>query len=216
MKLTWVGHSCFLAEDGRRRVLMDPYRTPGCGTYDPVDVEADVVTISHSYDAKWHGDLTHVRGDPEVLEDLFGDSAVAEGIAFDSIRTYHTDARERPNTTLWFEMDDLRVCHLGDLGHPLSDDEVEQIRPVDVLLAPASGVYVIEPEDLVPVLDALEPSVIVPMHFGNDRIDLGMRPVDDLLELVEWPVDRPGASSIELTEATLPPGPRVVVLEPLR
>lgn len=216
MKLTWVGHSCFLAEDGRRRVLMDPYRTPGCGSYDPVDLAADVVTISHSYDAKWHGDLGHVRGDPEVVEDLFGDSATAKGIDLASIRTFHTDARERPNTTLRFDLDDLVVCHLGDLGHPLLDDEVDQLRPVDVVLAPAGGVYVIEPEDLVPVLDALDPAAIVPMHFRNERIDLGMRPVDDLLGIVDWPIDRPGTSSIELAKATLPPGPRVVVLEPLR
>lgn len=264
MRLTWVGHSCFLAEgrpggaaggpaggvadaepdggpdaepdppatdevDGPAepspvRVLMDPYATPGCGSYGPVDAEADVVTISHSYDATWHGDLTHVEGvgggEPVVLADLYGEAATAAGVAFDSVKTFHTAARERPNTTLRFELDGLAICHLGDLGHPLDEDHLEALRPVDIVLAPASGVYVIEPEDLVPVLADLDPAVVVPMHFKNDRIDLDMRPVDDLLGLIEkgpgWPVDRPGTSSVELPPGTLPPGPRVLVLEPLR
>ncbi len=226
MRLTWVGHSCFLAEGrgdngGPLRVLMDPYRSPGCGTYGPVDLEADVVTVSHSYDALWHGDLEHVHGDPAVLEDLYGESAEAGGVRFESHRTHHTSARERPNTTLWFTLDDLRVAHLGDLGHPLTAEEVEAMQPVDIVLAPASGVYVIEPRELLPVLEALDPAVVVPMHFRNDRIDLGMRPVDDLLELVDgsrgWEVAHLGTSTVDVDRGTLPgDGPEVWVLEHLR
>lgn len=222
MRLTWIGHSCFLVQPRTGpSILHDPYATPGCGTYEPVDVAADVVTVSHSYDATWHGDLTHVRGEPVVLEDLYGERAEAGGVGFESLRTFHSEARERPNTTLWYDVDDLRVAHLGDLGHPLAEDELEAMGDVDVVLAPASGVYVIEPEDLVPVLRTLDPGIVVPMHVKNDRIDLGMGTMQGFLDVVEdltdWPADRPGASGVELTRGTMPgDGPRVVVLEPAR
>lgn len=222
MRLTWVGHSCFLVEpeDGPR-ILHDPYATPGCGDYDPVDVEADVVTVSHSYDARWHGDLTHVRGDPTVLEDLHGDDAEARGVAFRSVRTHHAPGdTSRPNTTLRYEVDGVSLAHLGDLGHPLDEDHVDELAPVDVVMAPASGVYVIEPEDLVPELQRLDPSVVVPMHVGNDRIDLGMRPVDDLLGIVEratdWTVEPVGGHERAFEAGDLGGGTEVWVLEPLR
>lgn len=222
MRLTWVGHSCFLVEPGDGpRILHDPYATPGCGDYDPVDVEADVVTVSHSYDRRWHGDLTHVGGDPEVLADLHGDDAKAAGVGFRSVRTYHAPGdTSRPNTTLRYAVDGVGLAHLGDLGHPLDEEERETLRPVDVVMAPASGVYVIEPEDLVPELAALDPSVVVPMHVGNDKIDLGMRPVDDLLGIVEaetdWTVDRVGGPERRFEAGDLGDGTDVWVFEPLR
>jgi L-ascorbate metabolism protein UlaG (beta-lactamase superfamily) len=222
MRLTWVGHSCFLVEpEVGPRVLHDPYATPGCGDYDPVDVEADVVTVSHSYDARWHGDLTHVGGDPTVLEDLFGADAKAEGVGFRSVETYHAPGdTSRPNTSLRYEVDDVVLAHLGDLGHTMDEDQRDALRPADVVMAPASGVYVIEPEDLVPELEALDSSVVVPMHVGNDRIDLGMRPVDDLLGIVdretEWAVDRVGRPERSFEAGDLGDGTEVWVFEPLR
>ena len=216
MKLTFNGHACVTLEasDGRV-VVMDPYRSGAFGgklSHAPVQVRADVVTITH-----YHVDHSHVG--PEladsdgVLPPVVDRSGRAAGFDFTVRTTYH----DRVGGThmgltgmVSFEIDGLRVAHLGDIGCPLTAEDVAALGPIDVLLWPVGGTYTLGPEDAPMVLDALKPTLAIPLHFEHPRCQLGMAPVEALFEHVPG-CQRLGGSSVS-TDEGLPEG--VVVLEP--
>jgi L-ascorbate metabolism protein UlaG (beta-lactamase superfamily) len=108
-------------------------------------------------------------------------------------------------------MDGLNVCHLGDLGHPLSAEQAAEIGRVDVLCVPVGGFYTIDAKTAHAVVEQLKPAVILPMHYKYDtKVDLPIAPVDDFLQYY------PGAERqkfLTLEKDSLPAEPRVVVLE---
>src|SRR5262249_6357910 len=111
----------------------------------------------------------------------------------------------------------LHVVFLGDLGHPLSDAEVEPLCGADIVLAAAGGPPTIDYPDIPALLDAIDPRVVLPMHYKTPRINLKIQPVARFLAaLPDWPVERPGTSSIDLTRAGLPNDRRIIVLDSAR
>ena len=110
------------------------------------------------------------------------------------------------------EVDGLRVGHLGDLGHALSDDEIKDVGAVDVLLAPVGGYYTIGPEEAKRVAEGLGARVIIPMHYKTDALGFPIQPVDDFLKLMDK-VERTGSRSVELAKDDLGAVPKVIVLD---
>src|SRR5262249_56369630 len=112
----------------------------------------------------------------------------------------------------------LHVVHLGDLGHALNDEEVASLRGADIVLIPAGGPPTIDFPLIAPLLEAIGPRVVVPMHFLiSGKINLKIQPVERFLEdLREWPVVKRKASSIELTRDLVPASRTIVRLEPAR
>lgn len=221
MRITWYGHAAFLIESGGLRILLDPYRSPESGGYLPIAEPADIVVVSHEND-KYHSHLGQVVPPFEVVRalELPPGGAVVRGIRFEAIPVYETPERKPDDevTIVHFRAEGLHVVSLGDLGHPLTDDELAPIRGADVVLAAAGGPPTIPYADLVPLLGAIGPRVVVPMHYKIEgKINLPIRPVADFLEaMAGWPVEEVAGSSFELTPATLPARPTVVSLRPAR
>jgi L-ascorbate metabolism protein UlaG (beta-lactamase superfamily) len=119
LKITWLGHSCFKIEDDSGKIIVtDPF-DEAVG-YPLPKAKADVVTVSHDHHD--HNHVAVIGGKPAVVRGP-GKKAAA-GIEFLGIASYHDDQggkRRGKNTIFSFEMDGIRVCHLGDLGHLLSD-----------------------------------------------------------------------------------------------
>ncbi len=116
-----------------------------------------------------------------------------------------------------FRAEGLHVVFLGDLGHSLDEAELEPIRGADVVLVPAGGSPTIDFPLIGPLLDALEPRIVVPMHYKTPRINLDIQPVERFFEaLPGWPVEEPGASEFEVTRDRLPESRRIVSLAPSR
>jgi L-ascorbate metabolism protein UlaG (beta-lactamase superfamily) len=120
MKVKWLGHSCFLVTSkGGVRIITDPYAVGGDIKYSPIEETADVVVVTHGHDD--HSNVPAVQGKPEVVR---GDGTkTAKGIQFRGIATYHDASQgtqRGPNTVFCFTVDDIKLCHLGDLGHVLS------------------------------------------------------------------------------------------------
>jgi L-ascorbate metabolism protein UlaG (beta-lactamase superfamily) len=220
MRITWYGHAAFLVEAAGVRVILDPYRSPAAGRYAPIDDAADVVVVSHEND-KYHSHLGQIRGPFEVVRGLEipEGGRVARGIAFGAIRVFETPERLPGDevTVVHFRAEGLHVAFLGDLGHALSDEELGPIRGADVVLIPAGGPPTIDYPLIPPLLGAIGPRVVVPMHFGNDRINLPIQPVGRFFEaLPGWPVERVGGSSIEVSRGGWPDRPTIAWLEPAR
>ena len=211
MKIKWLGHACFLiTSDSGVKIITDPYFTGGDLSYGEIKESADIVTVSH--DHADHNNVAAVQGSPKVVRG----AAEVKGTKFKGIPTYHDDAGGRQrgkNTILCFEVDGIRVCHLGDLGHQLSDSQVAELGEIDVLLIPVGGFFTIDAKLAGQLGDRLKPKVIIPMHYKNDRCAFPIAGVEEFLR-GKKEVSRLDASQAEFKPGELPPSTKVIVLKP--
>jgi L-ascorbate metabolism protein UlaG (beta-lactamase superfamily) len=172
MRIKWLGHSCFkITCKTGVRIVTDPF-DDNVG-YKLPSVETDIVTVSHGhYD---HNFTDCLSGDYEVVNKV-GNFYVKD-IPITGVHTFHDDVNgeKRGNNIVYvFEMDGMRLCHLGDIGHVLSPSQVEMIGKVDVLLIPVGGVYTVSVEDALKIVELLKPSVIIPMHYKTPALKFNL------------------------------------------
>jgi L-ascorbate metabolism protein UlaG (beta-lactamase superfamily) len=212
MKIKYLGHSAFVITSAAGlRIVTDPY-TPGSGLeYGDITEPADVVTVSHGH--RDHNNVAAVRGNPTAVSRA-GRAAV-KGIEFNGVSSAHDEVGGKMrggNIIFCFEVDGVRVCHLGDLGHRLDDRQIEEIGCVDVLLIPVGGHYTIDAVAATDVCSQLKPALVIPMHYKTAKGLPEIAGVDAFLsgkEGVSWPK----SSEVELTAGSLPAG-QIVVLKP--
>ncbi len=213
MKVKWLGHACFLiVSESGVKIITDPYPQGSGLSYAPVDETADIVTVSHDHFD--HNTVASVAGKPEVVTG----TKTVKGIQFKGIPTYHDDSqgKERGNNTiLCFTVDGIRLCHLGDLGHRLSQQQMAEIGNVDILLIPIGGVFTIDAKTASTVGDDLKPKVIIPMHCKTAKCDWPLNTVDDFLT-GKANVKRLNSSEVEFKAGELPKATQIVVLQPAR
>jgi L-ascorbate metabolism protein UlaG (beta-lactamase superfamily) len=220
MRITWYGHAAFLIETEGLRIVMDPFRSPDSGGYEPIDEPADIVVVSHEND-RYHSHLGQILPPFEVVRglELPADGRTVFGIRFEAIRVFETPERLPGDevTIVHFESEGMRMVHFGDLGHALTEAELDSLRRSEIVLVPAGGPPTIDFPLLGPLLDELEPRLVVPMHFKTPKINLKIQPVERFLEAMPGvPVDRPGCCSIDVSPKTLPAERRIVLLEHAR
>lgn len=213
MIIKWLGHACFLitSEEGLK-VITDPYTMGGGINYSPIKEVADIVVVSHGHAD--HNNVSAVRGKAEVVKG--SGTKTAKGVQFRGIVTYHDIAQGKQrgaNTIFCFTLDDIKLCHLGDLGHLLSQRQVNEIGGVDILFIPVGGFYTINAADASRVCDQLKPKVIIPMHFKTPRCTYPIAGVDDFLHGKEN-VGKMDSSEIEFKLDELPAVSEIVVLKP--
>ena len=213
MKVKWLGHAAFLitAEDGTR-IITDPYEAASGLTYGEIEESADIVTVSHDHFD--HNNVAAVKGDPQVLKDPA--PIEIKGIKFRGVPTYHDDNQGKDrgaNIIFIMEVDGVKVCHIGDLGHPLSSQQVADVGKVDVMLVPVGGFFTIDAGAATEVCSKLSPRVVIPMHFKNDRCEFPITGVDDFLQGKEAVV-KPDATEAEFKAGELPDNTEIVVLNP--
>ncbi len=178
MDVTWLGHGCFRLRGRNAAVVTDPY-PPAIGLK-LQRLDADLVTISHGHDN--HSYAQAVREAYEIRGP--GEYEVA-GVSVIGLPTYHDDdkgAKHGRNTVYLIEIDDVRVCHLGDLGHRLDDAEAETLSSADILLVPVGGHSVISASQAAELVRQLEPRYVVPMHYAIPGLKLQLEPIDRFLK----------------------------------
>jgi len=215
MKVKWLGHACFaITSETGTKVITDPY-TPGAFglNYGYIDEEADIVTVSH--DHADHNNVSAVKGKPQLVKG--GGSHSSKGVEFRGIACYHDGARGKergPNTIFCFSLDGVRVCHLGDLGHRLTEQNQADVGAIDLLLVPVGGNFTIDAKVAAETCRILNPRVAIPMHFRNERCpEFPVAGVDDFVGLMKT-VRREDTSEAEFRSDTLPETMEVVVLRP--
>lgn len=107
----------------------------------------------------------------------------------------------------------MRVAHLGDLGHALSDEDFSALRNIDVLLIPVGGHFTIDAATAAGLAGEIGPRIVIPMHFKTDKVDFPIASVDGFTELMEN-VEVAGSSEFTVTKSDLTKTTKVVVLEP--
>jgi L-ascorbate metabolism protein UlaG (beta-lactamase superfamily) len=211
MKLKWLAHASFLitADDGTR-IITDPYKTGGGFDHAAIDETADIVTVSHEHSD--HNYTETLKGNPEVVRD----SAEVKGISIKAISTAHDESggSERgKNNVFCFQVDGIRVCHLGDLGHLLTDNQVVEIGKVHVLLVPVGGHFTIDARTAQMVAEQVRSRVIIPMHYKTDKMSLPIAGIEEFLKDKDN-ITRLDGSEVTFTRADLPPSPQIIVLQP--
>ncbi len=217
MEIVSLGQSSFRIKGKSATVVTDPYDGAMLGMKFPKVDGVDIVTISHN-----HGDHNHVASlGLTVLSGSENNTFVVngpgeyevKGVTVVGIATFHdaSSGSERGENTVYnLTIDGVRVCHLGDLGHKLTDSQVEEIGNVDILLVPVGGFYTIDAKTAAEVVAQLEPRIVVPMHYkragnANKVLDV-LTPLLDFLSQMGCeglaPVPKFTTSLDKLPEAT--------------
>jgi len=220
MRITWYGHAAFLVETQGLRIILDPYRSPNSGGYEPIAEPADLVIVSHEND-RYHSHLGQIVPPFETVRalELAPEGRVIRGIRFEAVHVFETPERlpEDEVTIIHFRSDGLHVVFLGDLGHPLSEAELAPLRGAEIVLAAAGGPPTIDFPEIPALLDAIGPRIVIPMHFKTPKINLEIQPLEWFLHaLPRDPIDRAGTTTVELAPETLPARRTIVVLEHAR
>jgi Predicted Zn-dependent hydrolases of the beta-lactamase fold len=215
----YLGHACVRLRGRDGTVLCDPYnRSIGLDIGRP---SAHIVTVSHD-----HPDHNNTAAVRSLREQLFVIDAPGEyevsGVLINGVRTYHDKAKgaERGfNTVFVIHLDDVTFCHLGDLGHELSQGQVEAIGNVDVLFVPVGGGETIGPAEASNVIAQLEPRVVVPIHYATAQLsfEYELAPLEKFTHEMGLKDVTP-EDKLTVTASNLPPEgeqARVVVLRPV-
>ena len=184
MRLKWFGQSCFMitSENGVA-IITDPF-----GKFLPYRLpveQPDIVTVSHE-----HGDHNNIKG----LKGHFVTfnkpvETEVQGIKIKGLETFHDNAggkKRGKNIVFIITVDEITVCHLGDLGHVLIDDQIREIGRVDILLLPVGGRATIGAGEAVTVKAQIQPVITVPMHYRTKALGpfgLLFDKVNDFLKL---------------------------------
>lgn len=169
MNIQYYGHSCFKITTkpaGRGQedvnVFLDPFdKSIGLR---PPQGQADLVLVSHAHPD--HNNVEALKGNPSII-DIPGEYSV-KGINIVGIGTYHDDqnGQERGhNTVFLLDSEDIKICHLGDLGTGLTEKQLEELDGVDILMIPIGGKYTIDYKKAIEIVRKIEPKVVIPMHY---------------------------------------------------
>jgi L-ascorbate metabolism protein UlaG (beta-lactamase superfamily) len=178
MEISWLGHSCFKLKGSHATVITDPY-SPGLG-YSLGKPTARIVTVSH--DHQGHCYVDGVGGQPRLVNRP-GEYEISDVLII-GIATFHDreEGKKRgKNIVYLMEIDEVAVCHLGDLGHVLTSGQVEDIGNVDVLLLPVGGVSTLNAPMAAEVVRQLEPKAVIPMHYKTPALNWELETVDRFL-----------------------------------
>ena len=209
MEISWLGHSCFRIKGNSAAVITDPY-PPDLG-YSLGKPTARIVTVSHQHSG--HAYTQGIAGEPKVIAGP-GEYEIG-GVLIIGVAAFH-DAEEGlkhgRNTVYLMEVDEVSVCHLGDLGHVLTAEQVEEMEDVDVLLLPVGGMSTINAPAAAQVVRQLEPKVVIPMHYQTQALKRELEPVSRFLKEIGVQQLEP-QPKLSLTRSSLPEGTQVFLLD---
>ncbi|GAB4113662.1 MAG: MBL fold metallo-hydrolase [Candidatus Caldatribacteriota bacterium] len=209
MKIKWLGHASFLIENERGiRIITDPFdQTLG---YKLPHLRAHIVTVSHEHFD--HNYVRGIKGRPVVFKGEV--QRESHKMQFRGISSYHDSvfgAKRGVNTIFHMLVDDLNLCHLGDLGHLLSADKIKEIGPVDILFLPIGGFYTVNHQQATQIMEDLQPRITIPMHYKTEAIKF---PIDTEEPFLQGKnnVKRIEAKEIEIFKENLPLENQIIIL----
>ncbi|HEU0022049.1 MAG TPA: MBL fold metallo-hydrolase [Dehalococcoidia bacterium] len=209
MEITWLGHACFRLRSDETVVITDPF--PATLGLRLGNQTATIVTLSNSHPN--HSNWQELGGEPKLFK-APGEYEF-KGVSVRGVMTPISQGtpRERRNVAYSIEMENVSVCHLGDIDVPLTPSQIDELSPVDVLLIPTGGGCTLDLERAAQMLQDFDPKIVIPMHYRIPGISLQLAEVDTFLQLL-------GGSEVQsqprlsVTAANLPANMRVTVLNP--
>ena len=217
-KIYWAGQSCFEisvsnSKDHEATIVIDPFDEK-TGLKVP-NLSADILLVTHQHHD--HNNVKAVKGE-HFLIDGPGEYEI-KGVFIQGIPAFHDDEEGKKrgqNTIYTIEAEEMRFCHLGDLGQKqLTDEQLERIDGIDVLMIPVGGEYTIDSVAAQKVIAQIEPKIVIPMHYALPKLDLKVDGVDKFLKTMGKPAVTP-QDKLTVKTSTLPKegASEIVVLQP--
>jgi L-ascorbate metabolism protein UlaG (beta-lactamase superfamily) len=189
MRVQWYGQSAFRLSTPELSVFIDPFddMSPAAAhglqfDYPDIDAEADLLLVTHEH--RDHNGVDAIKGDPVTLRSTAGrhESPVGEVVGVASEHDGVAGTERGPNTIFVFELDGVRVAHLGDLGQPaLRPEQIAAIGEIDLLIAPVGGGPTNGADEAVVLVDTFKPRWVIPMHYRTERVNF-LEPADGFLD----------------------------------
>jgi L-ascorbate metabolism protein UlaG (beta-lactamase superfamily) len=210
MEIIWYGHACFRLKDRNMTVVTDPYdKALGLPLPRP---KADIVTVSH--DALYHNYLAGVKGDFKVV-DSPGEYEIG-GVFITGIHLVapkkQSNETAAQNNIFVIYMDDVAICHLGDLSHVPTQSQVEDMGSIEVLLVPVGGLNALNAAQAAEVISLIEPNIVIPMHYQLPDLTVKLDPVEKFLkEMGLSKADK--VDTLKVTKQGLPEETQIILME---
>jgi L-ascorbate metabolism protein UlaG (beta-lactamase superfamily) len=216
MEISWLGHACFQLRGKNVTLITDPNSPQqGSSCEEPPRLgkrNASIVTVSHDHPG--HNYVEGVIGNPRVVSRA-GEYEISE-VLITGVAAYHDKQRGQlhgRNVIYVIHIDDLVVCHLGDLGHPLQEAQLEEVADADILFVPIGGGHSLDAAQAAEVISQVEPRIVIPMHYPNEG---GEEPAPALktfcremgVEKIEF------QPKLNVTRSSIPAEMQVVLLSP--
>ncbi len=208
MEITWYGRACFRLKGREATVITDP--CPPSTGFVAGKHDVDLLTMSHA-----HADHAYTRSITAGLTLTRPGEYEFHDLLVTGVRTFHDGergAQRGENIVFVAEVDGVHVCHLGDLGHLLTEEQLAELGPVDVLLVPAGGQFTITPAEAAEVVSQVSPRIVIPMHYQVDGGSTDLLGVDTFLHEI-GAADAARQPKAVVTPSNLPSETQVVVLE---
>jgi L-ascorbate metabolism protein UlaG (beta-lactamase superfamily) len=213
MEVSWLGHSCFMLRGKNVTLITDPFSPQPDPTSGEIrklgKINAPIVTISHNHPG--HNYAEGVGGNARVVRGP-GEYEISD-VLITGVPSYHDNKRGAElgrNTIYVIHMDDLVICHLGDLGHTLQEEQLEEVADADILLTPISGQHTLNAAQAAEVISQVEPRIVIPMHYRPSS-DETPNPLDKFCREMGVEAIDPQPKLI-VTHSTLPAQMQIVVL----
>lgn len=158
MKITWLGHACFILESSDGSVVFDPFAPNYVPGFELPELQADVCICSHKHEDHYYPQAVELSGKDHKLN-------------ITQIPCFHDEkagSLRGENLISVVECEGLRAAHLGDLGHMLSDEQLELLGKIDVLMIPIGGFYTIDSKTAAELVKKISPNVVIPMHYKGE------------------------------------------------
>lgn len=185
MDIKYFGHSSFFIRTKNAKIVTDPFDPKMVGLKFS-KTEADIVTLSHQHSD--HNYLQGISGNPLII-DMPGEFE-KNGARIFGYKSFHDKKKgdERGENILYKIEEEISVLHCGDLGVVLDDSFIDQMGEIDVLMVPVGGFYTIDSTEAVELVKKVEPSIVIPMHYGNPKMNPSLKeklsPIGDFLKKI--------------------------------
>jgi L-ascorbate metabolism protein UlaG (beta-lactamase superfamily) len=182
LKIRWHGHACF--EIGNDKTLViDPHDGKAIGIKVP-QTDADIILITHDH----YDHNSYKTVEKKGTKIIWGGNRTIGGIKIQSVKAYHDEegGKKRGEMNLFKVMiEEMKLCHLGDLGHTLDEATLRKLENIDILFIPIGGTFTIDAHQALETIDALSPKVVIPMHYKIGGLSLPIERIDTFLCLAE-------------------------------
>lgn len=208
MDIIPLGHSSFKIRGKSATIVMDPFDPEFTGLKFPKHTACDIVTVSHQH--KDHNAVSQLEGAPFVVSGA-GEYDI-KGVSIIGLTADHGGGAGK-NTLYRIEIEDVTIVHLGDLGRLLTEAEIDTLDGVDVLFVPVGGTYTIDAAQAKKIIAEIEPSVVIPMHYGRPGLAMkDLAPISTFLKEMEQEqvVAQP---KLTISKGKIPEEKQLVVLE---
>ena len=219
MKIKWLAHASFLIEGDGLRIITDPYEPNEIINLHPITEAADIVIRSSDDDEAHSYVNTLPKGfDLVTATEIVETGATVKGLRIDAIWSQESLIHKevaRDNAMYRFTLEGINISHMGDVGNPLTSNQLDALSGTDILLALTGGPPTIELNDLCEVIEIVKPKLVIPMHYRIPGPRFFMLPVTDFTTcypeiMVVWS----DSTEVEYTKETLPKETQILVLKP--